>query len=290
MKTGFLLGLSMLLTTVAYGQRVESFLGTYTGQNATGYLQPFADALPAMLHSGYSQDARVDSGFHLYIGLAVFAAIPMDAQRQFTATTEGAFTPVQSATVPTIFGDIRSVTVDGDNGTSYVFSGGLNTRYLPLAAPQLTVGSLYGTELNLRYLGFDFGENFGKLSLIGGGIRHSLSQYFHPRNLDLTFAYAEQQFKVSTALNVRSRQVTLEAGQHWKGVAYYGFVGYLMGKTGIHYGSPPEVSPLVNLSLTTKNGLIAGAGFSVKAWKIKLNANARYAGSIIATGGLGLDF
>ncbi|WP_345265694.1 DUF6588 family protein [Nibrella viscosa] len=290
MKTGFLLGLSMLLLPAAHGQRVESFLGTYKGQNATGYLQPFADALPAMLQSGYSQDARVDSSFHLYIGLVVFAALPTDAQRQFTATTEGAFTPVQPATVPTIFGDTRSVIVNGDNGTSYVFSGGLNTRYLPLAAPQLTLGSLYGTELNLRYFASDFGKNFGKVSLIGGGIRHSLSQYFHPRNLDLTLAYAEQQFKIGTVLNVRSRQLMLEAGQHWKGIAYYGFAGYLMSKTDIHYAYSAEASSQVNLSLKNKNALIAGAGFSVKVWKIKLNANARYAGSIVATGGLGLDF
>ncbi|GAB4034921.1 DUF6588 family protein [Spirosoma gilvum] len=294
MKTKWVLWLSVLSTSICQGQRIEGYLGTYTDNNARGYMQPLADALPAMFQSGWSQDARIDSGFHLYVGLVVFAALPMSAQRQFTATTQLPFTPEQSATVPTIFGDTRSVSVPGHSGTSYTFAGGLDTQYLPLAAPQLTLGNLFGTEISIRYFAFDFGRDFGRVDMVGGGIRHSLSQYLKRytsiKNLDVALAYAEQEFKAGNVLKVHSRQLTLEAGQHGGHFAYYGFVGYLMGQTDIHYSYSSEATSRIDLSLANANAFVAGAGFSVKAWKLKLSANARYAGSLIATAGLGLDF
>lgn len=56
---------------------------------------------------------------------------------------------------------------------------GANMRSMLAAIPQFEIGSLYGTELLLRFIPpVDMGEEIGKFAFWGIGLKHSLSQYF----------------------------------------------------------------------------------------------------------------
>lgn len=63
---------------------------------------------------------------------------------------------------------------------------GANMSTLVAAVPQIEVGSLYGTELLLRFIPpVEFDKNIGKFAFWGIGLKHSISQYFPERYFDL---------------------------------------------------------------------------------------------------------
>ena len=64
-----------------------------------------------------------------------------------------------------------------------LYSGGDISRIIA-GVPQLEIGSLYGTELLLRFIPpLDYGEYIGKFYFYGIGIKHSISQYFYKENI-----------------------------------------------------------------------------------------------------------
>jgi len=183
----------ILLSTLCCGiffnvsaQKADAVISSYTGANASGYLQPLADVLTSTFNTGHIHKTSVDSGFHLYLGVTAFSTwILDDKTRYFTGNTDVPFSPEQSARVPTILGPREIVTVNGLNGTSYTFPAGLGIKAIALAVPQLTIGSIFGTEFNVRFFGYDFGDDFGKLQFLGGGVRHDIGRYF-TKNSTLT--------------------------------------------------------------------------------------------------------
>ena len=102
---------------------------------------------------------------------------------------------MKTAEVSTLFGPTDPVEVTGDAGTVYVFPGGLNVSMLPFAVPQLTLGSVFGTDLTVRYFAYSTNEDIGKLNLFSWGLRHSISQYVPVLPLDLAVGFYSQQFR-----------------------------------------------------------------------------------------------
>lgn len=64
--------------------------------------------------------------------------------------------------------------------TYFSLSQGGDINNLLVGVPQFTIGSLYGTEMTLRFVpALDYGEEFGKFSFWGVGITHNISQHFY---------------------------------------------------------------------------------------------------------------
>lgn len=64
--------------------------------------------------------------------------------------------------------------------TNFSLSQGGDINNLLVGVPQFTIGSLYGTEMTLRFVpALDYGEEFGKFSFWGVGITHNISQHFY---------------------------------------------------------------------------------------------------------------
>ncbi|MEZ4901504.1 MAG: DUF6588 family protein [Spirosomataceae bacterium] len=105
--------------------------------------------------------------FTFTLGYPLSALILDDKTRYFMGTTDGIFLPQQQARIPTILGPREIVTVNGLNGTSYTFPAGLGAQSITLAIPQITIGSIFGTEFNARFMAYDFGGDFGKLQFLG---------------------------------------------------------------------------------------------------------------------------
>ena len=63
---------------------------------------------------------------------------------------------------------------------------GVDMTRIIAAVPQIEIGSLFGTELLIRFLPpVEFDPNVGEFSFWGIGVKHSLSQYFPERWFDL---------------------------------------------------------------------------------------------------------
>ncbi len=172
--------LVLALAAPVAAQTIEDYLSSYTGANATGYLQPIVDAIGADLNSGLYHSAAIPkSGLSIKLELVAMSAMFKDSQSTFTATTESGFSPTQDAEASTVVGPEAATIVSGDHNAQYAFPGGFNLQSFSLAVPQIRVGFWSGTEVLVRAIAGEIGDTeIGDLSLYGGGVRHNISQYF----------------------------------------------------------------------------------------------------------------
>lgn len=187
----------MLLCAVPVSAQIEDQLSVYTGANATGYLQPLADAFGADLNASLFHSAEIAKmGFQFKLELPIMGVIFSDDDRTFKAVTEGDFSPRQYVEAPTVVGSGEAKVVTGDGGTSYAFPGGFDLNSFAIAVPQLRIGSVFGTEAVIRYFSINTGDvELGDLGLFGFGLRHSVSQYLGPGfPLDIAAGFFWQKF------------------------------------------------------------------------------------------------
>lgn len=80
------------------------------------------------------------------------------------------------------------------------------------AVPQFEIGSLYGTELLLRFIPpLDYGETIGEFAFWGIGLKHSISQYFPDRYFDAAFQLVYQGTRLKNSIGVTQAELTANA-------------------------------------------------------------------------------
>jgi len=199
-RKGFALFVLVVCLAAPVSAQINDQLSAYTGANATGYLQPLSNAFGTDLNTGIFRSASIPK-MHLSIRLEIEAmsVIFGDGDKTFRAVTENGFTPSQRVEAPTIVGAEKAVLVDGDNGTTYAFPGGFNLHSFALAAPQLRIGGICGTEAIIRYFALKLSgegkenKDLGDIGLFGVGLKHSISQYI-PMPVDLSAGFFWQRF------------------------------------------------------------------------------------------------
>jgi hypothetical protein len=199
----FSLGLALAATVafsgIAGALEIEDLLSSYTGANAEGYFMPFRDAAGSALNSGLYTSGRVPrAGFHFRIEGRGMLVNFGDDDKEFQATAEGGFPEDTTFTAPTVVGSTDAVTiVDPNTQAAFAAPGGIDLDRFALAAPQLVVGSVMGTEAIFRYIAVETGDaDIGDISLFGIGARHSISQYLTGFPVDLAAMVFYQKFEV----------------------------------------------------------------------------------------------
>jgi hypothetical protein len=182
------------------------------------YVAPLVDAYGAGINAGLFHTASVGGGVipgvDLYAGIKVFGAMVPPEMQTFNAqySADQVVTgpdgrqyvvPVDFSIedAPTVFGTGSAGSAvaridrtvhsgsDGIPGTVDdvvidetlrlpTLPGLAATTVAPLAVPQFGIGSLFGTDIMIRYLPSIRWWRFGMLSLTGVGIRHNVSQHF----------------------------------------------------------------------------------------------------------------
>jgi len=172
----------VLLLASPLTAQIEDHLSAYTGENATGYLNPLASALGTTLGGGLWRSGYIPkSGLNIAIEFPMVGLYFTDDDKHFMGTTEGGFSPETTTQVPTVVGPTGSVVVPGDGGTSFAFPGGFDVGSFAITAPQIRVGAVLGTEAMVRFIAFKIGDSdLGDVMLAGFGVRHSISQYMGP--------------------------------------------------------------------------------------------------------------
>jgi hypothetical protein len=204
--------LLVFLAALPASAQIETNLSAYTGENARGYLMPLKDAAGAALNSGSFRSAWIPgNGFTLDVEVKAMVVRFGDSDKTFTATTEEGFLPRTRVEAPTVVGSTEGVPVTGPAGNRTYLPGGLDLKSLALAAPQVTIGSLYGTQAVGRWIAFDTGDTeIGNLSLWGAGLRHSVSQYLPNPPLDLAVGFLYQHLRLGKEL-IRAHALTVSA-------------------------------------------------------------------------------
>lgn len=185
----------------ASADTIEENLSRYTDETAAGYLAPLSNGFGQNLNTAYYTTARIPKeGFYLRFQLHLMNVKFDDEDRTFTATADPDFPNQDPTEVPTVVGDEESVTIMG-NGAKFTFPPGLDMSGMPLAVPQLTIGSVSGTEAIIRWFGLDTdSEDINKVELFGVGLRHNVSQYFEDFPVDLAASVMYQTFTVDDDL------------------------------------------------------------------------------------------
>jgi hypothetical protein len=267
---------------------IQSFVSKYTEANGKGYMQPLADAFGACMNTGLYHSAHVSRvGLHLTIGVETMTAVVGASQKTFTAITEN-FNPPTSKRVPTLFGATQNVSVIGANGTTYDFPGGMNVKMLPLVAPQVTVGSIMGTDLTVRWFSMAVGKNFGDLKLFGWGVRHSLSQYMPLLPfVDIAVGYYSQSFKVGGVVDATATLISLQGSVSKSILLVYGGIGMESSTLKIAY-EPEKGGEKIRFDLKGGNKMRITLGAGLNFPGVKLHAD--YNISTLSTIGLGVGF
>ena len=249
------IGSAMLLLLVAapLSAQIEDHLSAYTGKNAEGYLNPLVSAMGTTLNGGLYRSGYIPkSGLNIAIEFPMVGLYFGDEDKHFLGTTEAGFSPETSVPVPTVVGPTGSVVVPGDGGTQFAFPGGFDIGSFAITAPQIRVGSVFGTEAMIRFIAFRIGDSeLGDVMLAGFGIRHSLSQYMGPEPpVDVAASFFWQDFKLGENSNgedlSRTKNYSLGAQVSKKfGTVFNPYTGlyYNTYKTDIIYTSDASGTP-----------------------------------------------
>lgn len=221
-----------------HAQNLEDYLSKYTSENGKLYLQPFANAFSADLNSGLFHNAKIKkSGFQLYIGVVgQVAAIPNSA-KYFTAHLDDPTfgSPMDVPNSPTVFGPTEGVLVENpESGLSMYMPAGLDIDLLPLAMPQITIGSLWGTDFTARYISVGV-DDFGDIKTFGWGLRHSVNQYLKKLPVSIALGYYHQNITIGEYIDASTNVINLQASFAVPVVTFYGGLGYETGKVDVEY-------------------------------------------------------
>ena len=275
-----------------YAQDFKDYISAYTGENGKGYLQPLADAFSADVNSGFYQTAYIpEKGISVYLGVVAMTAIIPNDSRLFKAKTGEFFTPKTTLDAPTIFGPTNSVNVDGNNGLQYTFPGGLDIKKLPIAVPQLTIGSIKGTDLTIRYIQLNVNKDFGEINVFGIGVRHNINQYFIDLPVNIAAGLYYQKFKIGNIISANSIAVNLQTSYSYSLITLYGGLGYENSLMNVSYKIETDTdSEKVNFDVNAANSIRLTLGLAFNLSFFKIFTDYSLASQNVWTVGLGFYF
>ena len=179
--------------------------------------------------------------------------------------------------------------------------GGLaEMNVLPLIAPQLTIGTLFGTQAIIRYLPeTTINEEMGKLSYSGFGLQHNPFVWFgeNPLPFDLSLGFFKQNAKVGDLFELNATAYGINASKQL-GLRFLNitpYAGYLIEKADMQvkyqYVVDTPTGPLTqdikfNLESENKSRFLVGLG--IRFLIINLNVDYNFGKYKSITAGLNL--
>jgi hypothetical protein len=272
--------------------QLEENLERYSEENGTGYLKPLVDGLGASMNRGWTQGADIPVlGLRLRLSAhAMLAPVP-DDDKTFAATTQGQFSPQQTAQVSTVVGSEKATSITGQGGTIYSFPGGFNINSLGFVVPQLTVGSLFGTEITFRYFTADLDvEDLGEFSLTGYGLRHSISQYFPLFPVSLSAGFFYQNISIGDdLLDFSTLYYGVQASKKFGVLLLYGGLGFDNTNANILYTFDTGVeTAILNYEIKGDNGMQITTGLGLNLLFARIYGDVTFGQRTILSTGISL--
>ncbi len=201
---------------------LEDLLQQVGEEYAVGYSSPFLYAFGPAMNSGLYQTADIPlSRLTISIGVKGMAAQIDDGDQTFQRVLEGvdlgAFDPAfagQTGTVvmsgPTLFGDEKTEgTITGYVNGLAVFEettipGLVDTKFVPMAAPEVSVGGIAGLRAIVRWLPeIDLGD-YGKFKYSGFGGQWNTGQVLKNLPFDAMVGFSTQKLEITGLLEVNA--------------------------------------------------------------------------------------
>lgn len=209
------------VTAKIYGQDINENLQKVGPKYGKLYLQPLADAMGTDVNSNLFYTAYVPFNSKVPVLFNIGIRIRMmntfmssedqtfDFSYQDSVIEKGKYV-VGTYTIsnaPTIIGNKNAAIAKfTSNGVYYpdedvVLIGGIvNTKSVPLAIPEITFGTIYGTDASIILLP-DIKVDQSKFKMFGFTIRHNLSHYVKNSPVDYSIMAGYQKMKLTESDN-----------------------------------------------------------------------------------------
>jgi len=234
---------------------LEGIMFNFVETSDKTVLQPYADALSSSMNSGLFHSAKVKKGFSIYFGLK----------------GNGSY-------------------INGDNPA--VKDANKTLSILPMAVPQVQVGSLFGTEISARLLPSISLGQYGSVGMWGIGIKHGITSHFKKSPVDVAVGFSMNSVNISDSKNrdlvsATSTAFNLQVSRDLSVFTFY---------TGVQYDNTSMDVSVNYQGATTKmnyeneNNLKAILGLNVKLGPVNLNGDYSIGKTNTISAGFGFGF
>ena len=291
-KSFFIFIISLFFCTSINSQDLGSKLSKVTGDYAKVYLRSLHDALGANFNSGFIKDANIPYSKKLPVGINVSLRLTamntfmLDEDRVFSMsyydtgyvnghpvlgkyTVKNAPSAIGNTTEPIAEFTYQGINYPDQNKT--LIGGVLNTAYVPFLIPELSIGSIYGTDAQIKVFPKITIGDLGGLGLYSFALRHNISHYFNEPSLDVAIQAGYQKFFIDDSyetriLNSNSFFANVQVSKTLKIFTFYGGAQWEHFNTDISYtynNNTGTVVP-VNFSMKAINMIRGVLGASIK--------------------------
>lgn len=276
---------SIIFVPSLFSQDIDDNISDYSSKNGELYLQPLADVFGANINSGLFHSAKIPKfGINFEIGVKLMYAPISAAKKTFYAVEENGFEPPPDQEFPTIFGSEEGVEVPG---TDVKVPGVWDTNFFPFAVPQVTIGSVLGTQLVFRYIKLNIDESIGEISLKGWGIRHSISQYIPLCPVDIAASYYRQNFEIGSIVDASASYLGLQVSYSPGIITFYGGIARETSSLDISYTYKSNGSETsLKFELKGENSFRTTLGLSLNLSIVKLHVDYNIASQNVISAGL----
>jgi hypothetical protein len=291
----FLLGL-LLFGSATHALSQESVSGAFGGvspDNVRGYVLPMVEGLGASLNSGlYPTPGLPGEGFHARLAIVGSGTVITETQRYYYAAPPEGYGsgPVRTAT---ILGG-SGATVAGPDAVEYRFQDGqVRANLFGMGTPQLSIGTFFGTEAIIRFAVAPSVRDFPRTSLVGFGLRHSVSRYFPEIPVELSVGAFRQELSVGDVLGVTSTNVALTVGKSISRFNLYGGVQYETTVVDVDYvyaGDGAAEGGRVDLRYGAGDVFRWTTGFGITMMGLNLGTELGVGSVTSVTGTIGFGF
>lgn len=268
---------------------LEKAFKQYNQDQVVGYIQPIADMFGANMMTGFFHNAEIEpSGLHIRLDIIAMGSMIQDAQKNYTLNAPTGFTPA-TFTAPTVFGGKGTTTTDETTGLTYGSSDGIiNASIFPLAAPQLTIGNIYGTQASIRFLTVPkVSDQVPYVTLWSIGARHSISQYLPSVPLDLAAGIYYGKFVFGDYIDYSGLAINAQASKSFSILTVYGGLQWEKSSLNLSYTSTGESTPVVDVTLDGSNKFRFLAGLQLGLGPLKLFGDANFGSVTVLSAGIG---
>lgn len=243
-KTALLLGMALCVlgteAVQAQDDELIELLEQVGEEYARAYASPFIEAFGPNQNSAMYQGAHIPWGSLTFsVGLKVMATHLNEDDQNFQKTVEGVdlsdFDSNLSGTGtvifsgPTMFGDPDTdgtVTLLPDAGGPPIAIAGIpgliDSRFVPLFAPEASVGGIFGLKGTLRYFPeYDMGD-YGKTSYMGYGLQWSPNGLLTNFPVDVAVGFFDQNLDVGDFLESSANTMFIAASKNLGTITVYG--------------------------------------------------------------------
>jgi hypothetical protein len=159
---------------------------------------------------------------------------------------------------------------------------------LPLAAPQLSIGTVMGTNVTLRWLPtVKLTSEIGEMSYFGFGVQHNPGVWFGEdfMPIDLSLGFFTQTFKVGSLFEASSQAFGLNASKTlgFRMLNVTPYAGFMLEKAGMDFSYEREIETEdgprnvdVKFSLESENKWRGTLGLSLRLLIFNLNGDYNF--------------